>query len=259
LDENYITEDSDILVYYKRGKTWLIKPNAKQLHTHVGYVDLTSVINKRYGDCVVTNKNETLWLLKPNLEDYVAKSKRKTQIVYPKDTGLILLKLNVFPGAQVIEVGVGSGGLTTYLSNSVRPTGHVHCYDINPEFANNTKKNLERVNLLEFITIKDINKTGIDVKNADCAMVDIGDPWSVVESVWEGLKGGGNIAFVCPTINQVEKLVIKLANSGFTHIETVEVLSRMIEAREGKSRPAMRMVGHTAYLIFARKIFPLTK
>ena len=67
---------------------------------------------------------------------------------------------------------------------------------------------------------------------------DIGDPWSVVESVWEGLKGGGNIAFVCPTINQVEKLVIKLANSGFTHIETVEVLSRMIEAREGKSRPA---------------------
>jgi tRNA (adenine57-N1/adenine58-N1)-methyltransferase catalytic subunit len=95
---------------------------------------------------------------------------------------------------------------------------------------------------------------GIDVRDADVATVDLGDPWTVVDQVYDALKGGGAFVAICPTMNQIEKTAAQLRKSGYADIDCVELMIRNMEAREGMTRPSMRMIGHTAYLVFARKV-----
>ena len=87
----------------------------------------------------------------------------------------------------------------------------------------------------------------------------MGDPWTLIKTMKDCLRPGGILASVSPTINQVEKVVIELQNEGFLEIETLEILMRDMEVREGKTRPAMRMIGHTTYLTFARKSLDTVK
>jgi tRNA (adenine57-N1/adenine58-N1)-methyltransferase len=95
---------------------------------------------------------------------------------------------------------------------------------------------------------------GLSVREADVAVVDLGDPWSVVAHVHVSLKGSGAFVAICPTMNQLEKTANTLKQSGFADVDCVEIMIRDIEAREGMTRPSMRMIGHTTYIIFARKV-----
>jgi tRNA (adenine57-N1/adenine58-N1)-methyltransferase len=100
----------------------------------------------------------------------------------------------------------------------------------------------------------DIMKQGLEQSNIDVAIIDLGDPWNVLHVVHQSLKNSGSVAIICPTMNQLEKTAKRLYEVGFTDIESSEIMIRNIEAREGKTRPSTRMIGHTTYLIFARKI-----
>nr|AIF16338.1 tRNA methyltransferase complex GCD14 subunit (TRM61, GCD14) [uncultured marine thaumarchaeote KM3_73_F02] len=254
--DNLILKGSDILIHLKRGKNWLTRAGGdKKLHTHVGYLELNEAVGNEYGSSITSSMGDELWILNPTVQDFITKSRRSTQIIYPKDAGLMLIKMNIHPGSKVVEVGVGSGAFTTHLANLVRPRGHIYSYEIRSDFARLAEANLQRVGLMKFVSIKNVDaKEGLDVRGVDSAVIDVGDPWTMVEPVWDALKGGGCLASVSPTMNQVEKLTLKLEESGFVQIESVEVMVRQIEARLGKTRPAMRMIGHTAYLTFARKI-----
>jgi tRNA (adenine57-N1/adenine58-N1)-methyltransferase len=119
------------------------------------------------------------------------------------------------------------------------------------------KKNIVKAKMEEYVTItqQDIRQ-GSDLHDFDAAIVDLGDPWTAVEVAYNALKGSGAFIAICPTMNQAEKTSVSLKNNHFTDIECIEILIRNIEAREGMTRPSMRMIGHTTYLIFARKIFP---
>jgi tRNA (adenine57-N1/adenine58-N1)-methyltransferase len=157
-------------------------------------------------------------------------------------------------GSQVLEVGTGSGALTTFLASIVKPTGHIYSYDINHDSIVIAKRNLSKAGMSEFVTLIELDaRQGINEKDFDVAIVDLGDPWTVVVQVYEALKKSGAFVAICPTINQVEKTAIALQNNDYVDIDCSEVLIRTIEAREGMTRPSMRMVGHTAYLIFGRK------
>jgi tRNA (adenine57-N1/adenine58-N1)-methyltransferase len=183
------------------------------------------------------------------------KSERNTQIVYPKDLGYIAIRTGIQNGSKVLEIGTGSGALTTFLASIVKPNGHVYTYDINPEFMKIAKKNLVKSKMDEYVTMTEYDiRNGISLQEFDAAIIDLGDPWTVVENVYKVLKGSGAFLAICPTMNQAEKTAISLKNNYFTDIECVEILIRNIEAREGMTRPSMRMIGHTTYLIFARKI-----
>jgi tRNA (adenine57-N1/adenine58-N1)-methyltransferase len=183
------------------------------------------------------------------------KSERNTQIVYPKDLGYIAIRSGIQNGSKVLEIGTGSGALTTFLASIVKPNGHVYTYDINPEFMKIAKKNLVKSKMDEYVTMTEYDiRNGISLQEFDAAIIDLGDPWTVVENVYKVLKGSGAFLAICPTMNQAEKTAISLKNNYFTDIECVEILIRNIEAREGMTRPSMRMIGHTTYLIFARKI-----
>jgi tRNA (adenine57-N1/adenine58-N1)-methyltransferase len=232
----------------------------KTFHTHRGVIDLGSLINLEFGSPVQTNLGETIYVLNPIIRDFVLKSNRITQVVYPKDLGTIAAWTGLSPGKIVVEAGAGSGALTIFSANLVRPYGHVYSYEVRPEFLKVAERNIERAGMREYVTLKEADaKIDLDVTGADISLIDVGDPWTLVEPMRHALKGGGALAAVSPTMNQVEKITIELLKQDFINVETVEIISRRIEGREGMTRPAMRMIGHTAYLTFARKALKTDK
>ena len=208
----------------------------------------------------MTNTNQEIYLLYPRLNDFIFKSKRATQILYPKDMAIIASWTDLSNGKKVVEAGTGSGSLSCFIANLIRPDGHLYTYDIREESHEIAKKNIEKAGLSEFVTLKIKDaKLGLEEKDMDVAILDLGDPWTLIKTMKGCLRPGGILASVSPTINQVEKVVIELQNEGFLEIETLEILMREMEVREGKTRPAMRMVGHTTYLTFARKSLDTVK
>jgi len=261
MKDNLVKENDFVLFYLSPRKKWLIQVSpGKQVHTHAGYIEVEEVIGKEYGQSVMTNTKQEIYLLYPRLNDYIFKSKRATQILYPKDMAIIASWTDLSHGKKVIEAGTGSGSLSCFIANLIRPDGHLYSYDVREESHEIAKKNIEKAGLSEFVTlqIKDA-KLGLEEKDMDVAILDLGDPWTLIKTMKGCLRPGGTLASVSPTINQVEKVVIELQNEGFLEIETLEILMREMEVREGKTRPAMRMVGHTTYLTFARKSLDTVK
>jgi len=251
-----IRADSFILVYRDRRRKWLVRPSeTPKLHTHLGILDCASLVGMDYGVRVNTTMNDELMILKPTLEDIVMKFSRKTQVIYPKDIGMIIIKCGIHSGSRVFEAGTGSGAATAALAYSVAPEGRVYSYDINEEFQAGAKRNLERFGLAEHVTLKTKDaKLGVDERELDAALLDMGDPWELVKPVKEAMAPSAMLAAICPTMNQAEKLVQTLHDEGFVATETLELIARNIEARPGMTRPSMFMVAHTAYLIFGRKM-----
>ena len=249
-----ITEDSFVLVYRDRRRRWLIRPkDTPKLHTHLGILDVSALVGSEFGVHAATTLGDDLLILKPTIEDLVMKLSRKTQVIYPKDLGLMVVKLGIHSGSRVVETGTGSGATTALLAYLVQPGGMVYTYEINPEFQENARKNLQRLGLDGYVTFKSADsRKGFDIDGMDAGILDVGDPWEVVASMKAALKPSSPMAAVTPTMNQAEKLVQKMNEEGFASVETVEVMLRHLEARVGMTRPSNVMVGHTAYLVFGR-------
>jgi len=250
-----LKEDDLIFLYNDEKRNFLLKITKKVLHTDKGFLQIGDIVGKKFGERMETNLGATFYILKPYLYEMIMKVRRKTQILYPKDIGMILTRAHIFPGAKVIEVGCGSGALTTALANFVRPTGKVHSYERNEEFLKNTKKNLEKNGLLEWVEFTHCEIVDeFDEKEADFIMLDTGSPWELVDAAYLSLKGGCRLACICPTFEQLTKTVFTLEDKKFINIETMEILLRRILVRRGKTRPEQRMPSHTGWLVFATKI-----
>ncbi len=252
-----ISADSDVLFYYNSTKKWLVKITPKgQFHTHLGVIMHDDTIGKKYGSRLLTNKEKYVYLLKPTIHDHVMKLQHSTQIVYPKDLGYIAARSGLCGGQTVVEIGTGSGALTIFAASIVMPAGHVHTFDVDEEFMKTAKKNIDRAGVSDYVTLKKLDiksSKRIPVTGADLAIIDLGDPWTVLPNVRKMLNDGGALFAVCPTMNQLETLTTELIQNEFTDIESTEHILRPINAREGKTRHAFRAIGHTAYLCYARK------
>ena len=250
-----IKEDSFILVYRDRRKKWLVRPvDTPKLHTHLGILDCTALVGKPFGTVASTTMNDSVYILKPTLEDIVMKFARRTQVIYPKDLAMIIMHCGIHSGSRVFEAGTGSGAATATFAYMVAPEGHVYSYDMNPEFQDVARKNLEKFGLMGAVTLKGKDaKEGIEEEGLDAALVDMGDPWELVPNVKKALAPSGMMAAICPTMNQAEKLTEKMKDEGFATVETIEVLVRNLEARLGMTRPSQFMVAHTCYVTFGRK------
>lgn len=253
--EESIKEGDRVVLYFDERRKWLIKAaKGGEFHTHKGVVKLGDLAGKRFGEKVKSSLNVDFWILKPTLYDYIMRAERPTQIIYPKDIGLILLKLDVSPGKKVVEAGTGSGALTMALANAVKPTGIVYTYEIEERFLKAAKKNLEGAGLLDYVVFRRRDaREGFLEEGVDAVAMDISEPWEVVPRAFEALKGGCPLASFSPTINQVEKTVSALRDWGFVDVSTVECLVREIRVEPGRTRPFTRMIGHTGYITFARK------
>jgi len=177
--------------------------------------------------------------------------------MYPKDIGFILVMMGVGPGQRVMEAGTGSGSMTTALAYAVGPEGRVISYEVKPDAQNLARKNLTRFSLASRVDFKlrDI-KDGLAETDADSFFLDVPNPYDYTAQVRAALKPGGFLCCLIPTFNQVEKTLHSLHRENFAFIEVCEVLLRYYQPEPTKLRPTDRMVAHTGFLVFARRIEP---
>ena len=226
-------------------------------HTHRGILYHDELIDKPWGSQVFSHQGSPFFILQPSLADLLVDLKRSTQIMYPKDIGFILTSLSVVPGQTVLEAGTGSGSMTVALAYAVGPQGRVVSYERRPEFQALARKNLERLGLDARVDFKlgDI-ADGFTETNVDALFLDVPNPWDYIRQVRSALKPGGFFCNLVPTFNQVEKLLYSLRREHFAFIEVCELLMRYYKPEPTRLRPTDRMIAHTGYLIFARRIEP---
>ena len=248
-----------VLFFYNDSKKWLLKISKKeQFHSHIGIIKHADAVGKEFGSRLVTNKDKYVYLLKPTIHDYIMKMQHGTQIVYPKDLGYIAARTGLESGQKIIEIGTGSGSLTTFLASVVKPRGHVYTFDVEPKFMEIAEKNIKKAGMLKYVTLHNQNvkkSRKLPVTEADLVVIDLGDPWEVLPQARKMLKSSGSVVAICPTMNQLEKLSSAFVENEFTDIECTEHILRNIEARDGKTRHSYRGLGHTTYLAIARKVY----
>jgi len=229
-----------------------------RLETHRGILQHDELIGKPWGTQVFSHIGSPFFLLQPSLADLLNDLPRSTQILYPKDIGFILVTMGIGPGKKVIEAGTGSGSMTIALAYNVSMDGHVISYEVRPDTQNLAKKNLEHVGLASRVDFKlrDIAE-GLDETDADAFFLDVPNPYDYISQVRASLKPGGFFCSLIPTVNQVELLLTALRRGQFAFIEVCEVLVRYYKPEPARLRPTDRMVAHTGFLIFARKIEPV--
>jgi tRNA (adenine57-N1/adenine58-N1)-methyltransferase catalytic subunit len=163
--------------------------------------------------------------------------------------------MGIGPGQTVMEAGTGSGSMTTALAYAVGPEGRVISYEIKPDVQNLARKNLTRFGLDSRVDFKlrDIQQ-GFDETEADSFFLDVPNPYDYTGQVRAALKPGGFLCCLIPTFNQVEKTLQALRQNKFAFVEVCELLLRYYKPEPARIRPTDRMVAHTGFLVFARRI-----
>jgi tRNA (adenine57-N1/adenine58-N1)-methyltransferase len=246
--------DRVLLVDAKRRRHLVTLHAGGEFHSHAGVLPHDSVIGRPEGVTVRTTMGARLVAVRPTLAEYVLEMPRGAQVIYPKDLGPILVLADVFPGAHVLESGVGSGALTLALLRAVGSTGHVTGYEIRDDFARRARANIEGFlgpAIPLTVEVRDVY-AAIELDGLDRVCLDVPEPWRVVKHAEGALRAGGILLAYLPTIGQVARLREELAGSAFGMAETLEVLQRSWHVDGQSVRPDHRMVAHTGFLTYAR-------
>jgi len=248
-----------VLLHDKAGRRYrLILAAGATYSTHAGALAHDALIGQPEGTIVATNVGQRLLALRPTFAEHVVERKRRAQPIYPKDLGTILVRADVSPGDLVVEAGTGTAALTLAAWRAVGPSGRVISYEVREDFhsaaraivvevAGELPTNLE-------LKLGDVYE-GIAEREADRVLLDLPEPWRALPQAGEALRPGGMLFAHCPNANQVQRLSDALRDTGgFGLIETVEVLERGWTVRGRSLRPAHRMVAHTGFLTFARRL-----
>jgi tRNA (adenine57-N1/adenine58-N1)-methyltransferase catalytic subunit len=246
--------DRVLLVDAKRRRHLVTLVDGGAFHSHAGVLDHDRIIGQMPGVTVRTSLGVKLVVLRPTLAEYVLKMPRGAQVIYPKDLGPILMLADVFPGARILESGVGSGALTMTLLRATGSTGQVTGYELREDFAERARRNVEGflgADAPVDIQVRDVY-AGIDLEDLDRVLLDLPEPWRAVKHAEAALTPGGILLSYLPTIGQVARLREELDASAFGMVETVEVLQRGWHVDGQSVRPDHRMVAHTGFLTHAR-------
>lgn len=251
-----IKDGDNVILISEAKKRWLVKvESGKEFQTHKGIIKFDQIIGKEYGFELKSSIGKKFLVLEPLIYDYIVKTKRSTQIIYPKDAAIITLFCGIHPGSIIIETGIGSGALTIALANIIRPNGKIYGYEIKEEYIPVAKKNLQKASLSEFVEIKNRNAIdGFDEIDVDNIILDLATPWLVIPVAYKALKSSGVLVSYSPTIDQVEKTVNCLVENNFVDIHTIECLIREWQIAPNKLRPLGLMIGHTGFMTFGTKI-----
>lgn len=242
----------EVLLVDSKDRTYLATLKAGgEFHTHAGVTPHDAMIGLAEGATVRSNTGARYLVLRPTLAEFVLTMPRGAQVVYPKDLGPLLIMVDVFAGARVLEAGVGSGALSLAL---LRAGATVIGYEVRADFAAVALGNVERFlgpTPAYAVHDRDVYE-GIDEPDLDRVMLDLPEPWRVLKHAERALRPGGILCAYLPTIGQVAELHQGLEASAFGMAKTVEVLERSWHVKGQSVRPDHRMVAHTGFLTSAR-------
>lgn len=249
-----VQEGERALLVFEGGFTALVEVRGGgRLSTHRGIVHFDDLLGQPYGAVVKTHQGGPVVILQPSLEDLMMKVRRRTTIIYPKEAAAILMRLGIGPGSRVLEVGTGSGALTLALAWAVAPTGQVLSYEVREDMLLLARENVGRTPLAPLVEIRLRHSGEPFPEGMDAAVLDIPTPWEELAAVRDALRGGGRLASLNPTFNQVERMAGAMIEAGFVQVDSLEILYRPILARPGRTRPVQRMVAHTEFLTFGAR------
>ncbi len=232
----------------------------KQFHTHRGAIEHDELIGRPEGSVVTATSGTAYLALRPLLTDFVLSMPRGAAVIYPKDAAQILVEGDIAPGLTVLEAGAGSGALTCSLLRAVGPDGCVLSYETRDDHADVAVRNVET-----FLTTLPQNWT---LRRADAAthpaeeivdrvVLDMLSPWEALPAVSAALRPGGVLIGYVATTTQLSRLVEALrADGGFTEPRSWETMVRGWHVVGLAVRPEHRMIGHTAFLVSARRLAP---
>jgi tRNA (adenine57-N1/adenine58-N1)-methyltransferase catalytic subunit len=244
-----IQEDDLVLVAYK-GKKYLKKLEmGKSFHGVGGILSFSSVVGCPWGTSFGDYE-----VFRPTIEDIIMYGiRRETQIIFPKDAFFICQKLNVKNGSRVLEVGTGSGALTILLSRMAGPEGTVVSIEREEKHYKNARKNIDKFGEYANIELLNLDVVDFDASGFDAAFIDVREPWLYMEQIGSRLNGSAVVGIIVPTANQVSE-TLPILHQGFGDVEVIEILFRTYKTLAARLRPEDRMIGHTGYLLFARKV-----
>jgi tRNA (adenine57-N1/adenine58-N1)-methyltransferase len=254
----------------KKGKRYQIVLKAGSSFSFSrGMILHDNLIGVEEGSGISSSSGERLMVVRPTLAEYIAKMRKGSQIIYPKDIAAILMLADIFPGAKVLEAGIGSGALTMALLQAVGKDGKVVSYERRREFLEIAQSNIEtffgtvasagREGSGELIVQEKDVYDGIEERELDRILLDLPEPWRVLKHVEESLRSGGILLCYNPTVLQIYKLSRRLElkyERSFRVMNIYEIGMRGWEIKGRSMRPEHRMIAHTGFIFVARKCSP---
>ncbi len=246
-----------------RHHTFVLETGGR-FHSHKGSVAHDALIGLPEGSVVTTEQGVEYLVMRPLLEDYVLSMPRGAAIIYPKDATQILQRADIHPGQTVLEAGLGSGALSLWLHRVLGPEGTLISVDRREDFADIARGNVETYYrgsppATWDIRLGDLNDVLADQPDhsIDRIILDMLAPWECLEQSLRTLVPGGVIVCYVATVTQLSRVMEALRDTGrTTEPEAAETLQRPWHVEGLAVRPEHRMIGHTAFLCWARSLAP---
>ena len=235
-----------------------------ELHTHLGVLRHRDIAGREDGSVVANSEGNEYLCFRPLLRDFTMSMPRGAAIVYPKDAAQIVSQADIFPGAVVVEAGVGSGALSLSLLRAVGSAGRLHSFERRPDFADVARANAETYFgeipsqwELHLGDLAEALPRELAPGSVDRVVLDMLAPWEVLPAVSDALAPGGVVTCYVATATQLSRIAEFLRGmGGFTEPEASETMVRGWHVDGLAVRPDHRMVGHTGFLITTRKLAP---
>jgi len=253
-----LCDGEPIILLDRKNREYLARlDGTRPLAIRGGKISIEELIGRDEGCTVRSSVNEPFLVFRPSLPQLIPNLPRNAQVVYPKDLGPILIWADLFPGASVVEAGAGAGALSMTLLRAIGSAGQLTTYEIREDFADMARKTVSKY----FgpapnwrLKVGDV-ESELEETDVDRIVLDLPEPWKVIERAWKALKPGGILLSYLPTVIQVKSLVDALrADKRFACIETMETLMRFWHIKGMSVRPQHRMIAHTGFLTAARRL-----
>jgi tRNA (adenine57-N1/adenine58-N1)-methyltransferase catalytic subunit len=252
-------EGEAIVLVDKVGRRHRVRLHAGDRHSiHSGLIKHDDILGRPEGIVVTTQLGARLLAVRPTFAEQVTGRRRQTQPIYPKDLGAIMVGADIYPGARVLEGGTGTGALAMAALRAVGPGGEVVSYEAREEFLEAARRAIVdtmgevppnlRLNLGDIYA-------GVPERDMDRLLLDVPEPWQAAGTARSALRPGGIMFAHCPNVSQVQRFFDCLRDvRGFGMLEAFELLQRGWTVRGRSMRPSHRMVAHTGFLCFARRL-----
>ena len=237
----------------KGNRHWLRLSEGMMKISSLGTIDGSKIMAMDDGQTFrIAGKEFTVF--RPGTVDLMTSVERGAQIIHAKDAATIIMNCDIRAGRTVIEIGAGSGALTTALLKAVAPSGKVHTIELREDYAERALKNIKRADLERYWShqIGDAKTARSDIV-ADALVMDMPDPWLALGNLYGNLRSGGYISMYVPNVNQLESSVKGLRERDFADVFALENIQREMEVHAGGVRPSFGTLGHTGYMVFGRK------